>query len=317
MSASIMDMSQTEAYQALADGGETLSAQVFKGAIQTPWRVGSFSALAHGHDAELPDYDSQTINELVLESNQQIALDRFGFPKGAQAGTCLHAIFEFLDFASGDDDKNTTLINKTLLQYGFESQWTQPVKEWFQQVLDTELDPGLKLKQLSQQQRLDELSFYFPVAGLTVESLQAALQPLVTAGTPLARVVERLHFADLTGFMKGFIDLVFEHDGRYYIVDYKSNYLGRSQQAYQADELEQAMVSHDYPLQYLIYSLALHRYLKLRLADYDPQQHLGGVYYLFIRGMKPEWGQAGVFYDQPSAELLDAFDHCLLGVVDD
>ena len=116
--------------------------------------------------------------------------------------------------------------------------------------------------------------------------------------------------------MKGFIDLVFEDQGRFYIVDYKSNHLGHQQTGYQTDELNQAMISHDYPLQYLIYSLALHRYLRLRLPDYDPEQHLGGAYYLFIRGMQPEWGQAGVFYDKPSVAVLDALDLCLQGLSD-
>lgn len=67
-------------------------------------------------------------------------------------------------------------------------------------------------------------------------------------------------------------------------------------------------------MQYLIYSLALHRYLKLRLPDYDPEQHLGGVYYLFIRGMHPEWGSAGIFSDQPSIDLLNALDNYLKGI---
>lgn len=70
-------------------------------------------------------------------------------------------------------------------------------------------------------------------------------------------------------------------------------------------------------MQYLIYSLALHRYLKLRLPDYDPERHLGGVYYLFLRGMKLEWGQTGVFADCPSTDLLDAFDAYLQGVADE
>jgi exodeoxyribonuclease V beta subunit len=154
---------------------------------------------------------------------------------------------------------------------------------------------------------LDELAFYFPVVGLTVSGLQKALAPYLKEDV-LASVIKRLAFYDLTGFMKGFIDLVFEHEGKFYVVDYKSNYLGNNSESYQADKLEQAMIAHDYPLQYLIYSLALHRYLKLRLADYDPAQHLGGVSYLFLRGMKPEWQQAGIFSAQVDMDLLQALD---------
>ena len=133
----------------------------------------------------------------------------------------------------------------------------------------------------------------------------------------MTSVFNRLDFYSLSGFMKGFIDLVYEHQGRYYVVDYKSNFLGEEQGDYGKEQLDEAMISHDYPLQYLIYSLALHRYLKLRLPDYDPEQHLGGVYYLFLRGMKPEWGQTGVFADRPSTDLLTAFDAYLQGVADE
>jgi exodeoxyribonuclease V beta subunit len=111
--------------------------------------------------------------------------------------------------------------------------------------------------------------------------------------------------------MKGFIDLVFEFDGRFYIADYKSNWLGDTMPDYSRARLDEEMIKHGYPLQYLIYSLALHRYLDLRLPDYDPEQHFGGAYYLFIRGMKPEWGQAGVYFERPPVAVLEALDTCM------
>ena len=322
ISLEVMAGEQAVDYQAKLNGqGEqaAFSAKGFEGHIQAPWRVGSFSALTQGHDAELPDYDAQANAEApVAQVQERNVLDRFSFPRGAQAGTCLHAIFEFLDFVSDDDAAIQGLVNKTLLQYGFEGHWTPVVCDWVRAVCDTELQvgTGLKLNQLSHSQRLDELAFYFPVASLSVSSLQQALLPLLAPDSPLAKVILQLQFFDLTGFMKGFIDLVFEHQGRFYIVDYKSNHLGHQQAGYQTDDLNQAMISHDYPLQYLIYSLALHRYLRLRLPNYDPEQHLGGAYYLFIRGMQPEWGQAGVFYDKPNVAVLDALDLCFQGLSD-
>ena len=319
ISLEVMDVDQAVDYQAKQNGQNTFAAKVFEGDIQAPWRVGSFSTLTQGHDAELPDYDAQANADVpVVQVQERHVLDRFSFPRGAQAGTCLHAIFEFLDFASDDDIAIHALVNKTLLQYGFEMHWTSVVCDWVKSVCNTELSAhsGLKLNQLSHSQRLDELAFYFPVAGLSVSGIQQSLLPFLAPESPLAKVISQLQFFDLTGFMKGFIDLVFEDQGRFYIVDYKSNHLGHQQTGYQTDELNQAMISHDYPLQYLIYSLALHRYLRLRLPDYDPEQHLGGAYYLFIRGMQPEWGQTGVFYDKPSVAVLDALDLCLQGLSD-
>jgi len=317
MALSNMDIEQQVIYQAQQTSGSSLIARQFEGAIHAPWRIGSFSALTSGHDAELPDYDAQSSQQALASLEQSSVNDRFSFPRGAQAGTCLHAIFEYWDFASDDRQAMQALVNRTLLQYGFEERWTPVVCQWLSEVLDTALvHSGLSLSELTQPKRLDELSFYFPVASLTVESIQQALLPLLKESSPLARVISQLRFSDLTGFMKGFIDLVFEHQGQFYIVDYKSNWLGIGEQAYQIDALEQAMISHDYPLQYLIYSLALHRYLRLRLPDYDPEKHLGGAYYLFIRGMRPDWQQAGVFYDKPSVALLDALDNCLQGHTD-
>lgn len=316
MSVELMQVEKGTRYLAKQQRDIRLSAKEFEGEIQAPWRVGSFSALAHGHDAEMPDYDGQAVQMDVADSELLLPQwNRFTFHRGAQAGTCLHALFEHWDFASDDRVAMQQLVDKTLLQYGFDNQWTDTVCAWLSEVLATELDADsdLKLNQLTTGQRLDELAFYFPVAGLSVEQIKQTLLPLLPESSPLAQVIARCQFSDLIGFMKGFIDLVFEHEGQYFIVDYKSNYLGQQQSQYQANELSEAMVSHDYPLQYLIYSVALHRYLRLRLPNYDPDVHLGGAYYLFIRGMQPEWGQSGVFFDKPSTELLLAFDRCLAG----
>lgn len=307
-------------YVAYHDDSQTLAAKPFAGTIQTPWRIGSFSALTiQGHDAEVPDYDAQAVvDDLTVIATSRPELDRFSFPRGAQAGTCLHALFEHWDFTHHDKEALQMLVSRTLLQYGFDDKWTDVASEWLSEVLVTPLDnQGLSLNQLSLAQRLDELAFYFPVAHLTVNKLQQAVLPLLAEDSALKTVINRVQFYDLTGFMKGFIDLVFEHQGRYYIVDYKSNHLGDSAADYQSEQLNNAMIAHDYPLQYLIYTLALHRYLQLRLPDYDPQQHLGGVYYLFIRGMKADWGQAGIFFDKADVAVIDALDRCLQGLSDE
>jgi len=310
---------QPVTYQAANEHRQQLAATPFVGDIHQPWRIGSFSALTKGHDAELPDYDAQTSGDgVTVQAVIRTTLDRFSFPRGAQAGTCLHALFEYWDFASDDSEAMQKLVSRTLLQYGFDDKWTPVACQWLSEVLATPMgEDKIRLSQLTQQKRLDELAFYFPVVDLNVRKLQRELLPLLVENSPLKTVISRLSFYDLTGFMKGFIDLVFEHQGRYYIVDYKSNHLGNNEADYQAEQLDHAMISHDYPLQYLIYTLALHRYLKTRLADYDPEQHLGGAYYLFIRGMKAQWGQAGIFYDKPDVTVIEALDRYLQGESDE
>jgi len=109
--------------------------------------------------------------------------------------------------------------------------------------------------------------------------------------------------------MHGFIDLVLRHQGRFYIIDYKSNRLGDRLTAYEHDGLHAAIRHHHYDLQYLIYTLALHRFLSRQLPGYDYRTHFGGVYYLFLRGMRPSAGpRRGVWYDRPPYELIAALD---------
>ncbi|PCJ30622.1 MAG: exodeoxyribonuclease V subunit beta [Gammaproteobacteria bacterium] len=155
-------------YQSDHTKSNILLARTFKGRIQSPWRMSSFSALAHGHDAELPDYDRQH-TELVAAPVVQAkpALDRFSFPRGAQAGTCLHALFEDWDFASDDEAAMEKLVSQTLLKYGFDDKWTTVACQWLNDVLATPLDEsGLSLSQIKLEHRLDELEFYFPIAHL-------------------------------------------------------------------------------------------------------------------------------------------------------
>jgi exodeoxyribonuclease V beta subunit len=109
--------------------------------------------------------------------------------------------------------------------------------------------------------------------------------------------------------MKGFIDLVFEHEGRFYLLDYKSNWLGAGIDCYRPPELRAEIGRREYYLQYLLYTLALHRYLHRRLPGYRYEQHFGAVYYLFLRGMDPALGAGqGVFRDRPASHLVEAMD---------
>jgi len=114
--------------------------------------------------------------------------------------------------------------------------------------------------------------------------------------------------------MKGYIDLVFRADGRFYLSDYKSNHLGDRLEDYGDAGLRRTMRTHRYHLQYLIYTLALHRYLRRRLRGYDYERHFGGAYYLFLRGMRPEHGpRYGVYHDRPPAALVEALDRMFAG----
>jgi exodeoxyribonuclease V beta subunit len=145
-------------------------------------------------------------------------------------------------------------------------------------------------------------------ARLTSGGLADALASHATEPIPsdYSQRVRELGFTPLAGYLTGFIDLVFEHDGRWYLVDYKSNHLGPRPDDYTPSRLIDERARHHYFLQYHLYVVALHRYLSLRLADYDYDRHFGGVYYLFLRGMSVRHPfRRGVFYDRPPQVLIE------------
>jgi len=282
---------------------QDLSARTFSARIEQDHQVSSFSGLSSGHHVEAPDHDALLNNISVREAQDD------EFPRGARAGSCLHEMYENIDFtqplAIGED----TEINKALAKWGFDLSIAKSAQLLLEQSLQAPLfaeNQSLKLASLSYSQRLNEMEFYLPLSLLQVDNLKQILfQHLPQEGWQVVRdAVNKLQFEQVRGYLKGFIDLIFEYDGQYYVADYKSNSLDD----YDADSLLVAMAHSHYYLQYLIYSVALHRYLQRRLPDYQYETHFGGVYYLFIRGMSVDYSERGIFYDQPSYQLINALD---------
>ncbi|MHA6491687.1 exodeoxyribonuclease V subunit beta [Pseudomonas borbori] len=271
--------------------------QQFRRTLHSAWRIGSFSGLAAGMHMEAPDRDG-----LVLPNASEPGGGFFAFPRGARAGTCLHAILE--DWARGKGALEE-LVQPGLVGHGISSDWYDVALAQLQQVIDCDLDgAGLTLASLAAARRLPELGFTFPVANLDVQRLRAILvDPAYGLAAPMREAAAHLEFDSLNGFLKGFIDLTFEHQGRWYIADYKSNWLGPDASYYGGEWLIQALAGEHYYLQYLIYLVALRRFLRQRLVEFDGSQ-LGGAYYLFLRGMP----SAGVYFARPDDSLLDALD---------
>lgn len=127
---------------------------------------------------------------------------------------------------------------------------------------------------------------------------------------------ERLQFRPLDGYMKGFMDLVFRFGDRFYLVDWKSNYLGGRIEDYAQGALQKVMTENFYQLQYHLYVVALHKYLTARLPGYRYESHFGGVYYLFLRGVDPEKGSDyGIYRHRPEATAIEALCQDLMGSV--
>jgi len=293
-----------------------LAPKEFRSIIDASWRVTSYSGLVQGEESERPDFDAAGAPPTPeAEPGGAPADPLFALPAGIHVGHFLHRLFENLDFPHATGAVLTHAVRNLLDHYGGlgegrgegEGSWAPVVEELVTNVLDTWLDPAasLCLRDLPAGDRITELEFHFPVAELAPASLSAALAVSETH----ADNADGLAFEPMHGLMHGFIDLVFRHAGRFYIVDYKSNRLGDRLTAYERKGLHAAIRHHRYDLQYLIYTLALHRFLGRRLPGYDYPTHFGGVYYLFLRGMRPRLGpRCGIWYERPPQRLIAALD---------
>ncbi len=287
-------------YRRPIENMEKLKARRFTGRIDQAWKVSSFSALSRfrvrGKQAvDKPDYDEITVIKPYVGRNMSDKNHIFSFPRGARAGNFMHALFENLDFS----DPSSELIRQQLTNFGYDAErWLEVLMNLVENVINTELIfPELKLAKISRDKRLNELEFYYPLSRITPQGLESIFREFDIN-------IDNLEFSAVRGFMKGYIDMVFEWQGRYYLVDYKSNLLGVTAEDYAPNNLKDVMRREAYFLQYYIYTVALHRYLSVRLPNYSYESNFGGVFYLFLRGMNVG-SNSGIFWDLPDVRLVE------------
>lgn len=229
------------------------------------------------------------------------------FARGAEAGNFLHDQLEWLAperFALADNPAVISRLERRCERAGRGEQ-TQELVIWLTQVVQTRLaGPNVALVDLAS--AMPEMEFWLPARHMPAQEIDALCRQHLLAGMERPGLVER----HLHGMLMGFADLVFEHQGRYWVLDYKSNHLGADDAAYDHEAMTHAMAQHRYDVQAAIYLLALHRLLKQRLGvRYQPEAHLGGAVYLFLRGIKGP--QNGVCLIPASLPLLTALDAML------
>jgi exodeoxyribonuclease V beta subunit len=236
------------------------------------------------------------------ESNTEIA-ERFTLDKGAHVGNFLHAALEYIEFDRFNDPSIVHDLSIYMTQFGV-SGYNDPnrvhaYRRWLNDVVNTPYLGDLSLRQLDPSDRLAEMEFNLPIQ----DDLQAAqLNRLIHS-----YLDHPLSFDSVRGHLKGYIDLSFRHDGKYYVADYKSNYLGDQFDLYDQAHLEVAVRASGYTLQFLIYALAMHRHLAARLANYHYEHDFGGVYYFYLRGMTAE-RSTGIYFYKPPYELIESLD---------
>ncbi|HEY3086661.1 MAG TPA: UvrD-helicase domain-containing protein [Jatrophihabitantaceae bacterium] len=322
-----------------------LSAATLGRLLDTSWRRTSYTALtAAVHDAapavasepEVDQKDDEPITAMPAAAPgdlHDVISPMDALPGGTAFGTIVHAVLENVDPTSAD------LAGAVSEQVAAQLSWSG-LAELDHDQLTAALLPALRtplgdivdgrtLADIAPQDRLTELDFELPVRGgdrpdgtSRLVELADLLHEHLRTDDPLAGYADLLSDPVLSevvfkGYLAGSIDAVLRVDGRYVVVDYKTNRLGVPDAPltawdYRVTAMAEAMIQAHYPLQALLYDVALHRFLRWRLADYDPARHLGGVLYLFLRGMcGPDIRFAdgtipGVFAWQPPATLVTA-----------
>ncbi|WP_022939763.1 exodeoxyribonuclease V subunit beta [Psychromonas hadalis] len=292
-------------------GGGTLQPPAtFTAKIERNWWISSYSSLSRfhtgSHGVVTPPREPILAESIFIETIKS----PFSFPRGAKHGSFLHLLFELIDFQNSDENALTLIIEEQLSNHLYDDVelWTPILVHWFKQILAFPLTEKFALKQLKPAQKKVEMPFFIDMKPLHAYQVNQ----LIKQFDPLSKRAGELQFQTVQGFLKGFIDLTFEFEGKYYILDYKSNYLGDELSDYQQTNIDNAMIEHRYDFQYQLYTLALHRLLRTRLPDYDYQKHIGGVFYTFIRGMQDD-KNSGVYFNKPDFALIDGLDKLFSG----
>lgn len=298
--------------------------------VQIPhsdWQISSYSHLSRFHTSLASanndeqggrdEFDlslSNTAQTDTLSTNAQAietttVLDVFHFPKGATIGEFLHAVLENTQFNNASEQTLQATIESQLLRFGLShlsERWLPTLLNWFQEILAHPIHTdkaNFNLADIADNKVFNELQFYFAVnSTLQAKQLNELLQSYHYSPNL------KLNFNAFKGLMTGYIDVFFEHNGQFYICDYKSNFLGYQLDDYQQENMQVAIHEHQYDVQYVIYTLAMHRYLQQRVNNYDYDTHIGGCLYLFLRGMDGNNKDRGVFFDKPPRELIEKLD---------
>jgi exodeoxyribonuclease V beta subunit len=282
------------------------------------WRSSSFTMLTRN----VSHVDSRDVDDILQPDDmRRTAAHVAGFrgvPAGADIGNVLHGLFEHTDFTRSDATTDAA-VHDALRAYGVvvprDQRWTPThIREMIVTVCRAAIpEAGFALSAVPPQATLREWRFSMPVRDFSMTAVAGALEAHGSAhAKAYAPMLRKLRDDQFRGYLTGSIDLAFEHDGRWHILDWKSNWLGANDADYAPEALGHAMHAAHYTLQYHVYLVALHRHLRARQAGYDASAHWGQVTYAFLRGIGAA-GRDGWFTDAPTAELLHTLDRAFGG----
>ncbi|VFP77867.1 exodeoxyribonuclease V subunit beta [Buchnera aphidicola] len=245
----------------------------------------------------------------TLKKNQYIFCKNniHQFPRGKEYGLYLHKVFKKINF------KNTTKTKKILNQLNYLSlseKWINKLYTWICNFISKPLHKNcLILNQLKNTEYQKEVKFTVPIEKtINIKKFNS----IINNFDPLSKKCTNINFENVSGVLTGVIDLIFLWKKKYYIIDYKSNWLGPNYTYYTQKNFQNEIIKYRYDIQYQLYSLAMHRYLKLKIKDYDYKIHFGGIFYLFVRAFD-EKNDSRVYFIKPDYLLIHNLDNLLYG----
>ena len=276
-------------------------ARTLKKEISKEWMITSFSGLSFHAKGSFEFEDVELYKETAIEKTEPVESGGkrtiLDFPAGASAGTALHAVFEEIDFKSRD---NSDIIADVLERYGMRySNSGDDMVPWVSECINSVLDfphfSGRCLRDVKTEEMLTEMEFFFDIDKIKTAEINKLFNGKIS-------IPEQ----NITGFIHGFIDLVFKLDGKYYIVDWKSNKLAHRAEDYTDAAVEAEMKRHNYIFQYMLYAVALDRYLTMNSDGYSYERDFGGVSYVFLRG-------PAFYFDRPEIKIFQKFREIMSG----
>ncbi|WP_348769382.1 exodeoxyribonuclease V subunit beta [Buchnera aphidicola] len=266
------------------------------------FQITSFTKFKKENSSINTNYNNCDINYSFNSKKITLA----NFPRGKNIGIFIHYILNKIDFSK---KLNIDFFLKVLKKYEFSEKWAPILMSWIDSIINIRFkNINFSLSMLKKNQYVKEMKFFLPIQK-TLNSTN--FNNIIQSFDPISSLTSKISFNSTKGILKGSIDLVFFWEKKYYIIDYKSNYLGDNNNSYSFEKIKNEIIKNRYDIQYQIYTIALHQYLKKKIKKYTYKNHFGGIFYMFLRGIEKEKNNS-IFYIVPEYSLVEKLVNLLL-----
>lgn len=268
-----------------------------KKSINNIWKIISFTELKQENKLLAYKKEEMILDDgVIIKKNQKLTVHNF--PRGKKTGIMIHNILKNLHYLN---QKKYEWFSIILEKYNISSKWTPVLMSWIKDIINTPINnTNIILSKINKRLCIQELEFFLSIKN-TLYSTQ--LNKIIQSFDSISILSPKLFFNPVTGILKGFIDLVFCWKKKYYILDYKSNWLGNNNNIYSDQNIKKEIIKQRYDLQYQIYTIAIHTYLQKKIKNYNYQNNFGGVFYIFLRAINNKKNN-GVFHTTPHFSLI-------------